>query len=317
MKMLYVGGTGRSGTTVVKRCIAEDPCVASFSRELRWMCDPGGLVDLYQGLVEQWDPYRGTSAVALFEELYRSCWRKTEFGVFARFCLSRIGFSGPKYSQLITKDRHKMIALKNRFLAELGVTKSRAIWYGSPSLRFRPVFFETERVRADQFLSAVNHFVEEIARAEGFQDANYLLDDTPYSVLNYHALSRIFPNAKFVNVVRDPFQVAESYARQPWASDLSGAITRLAAVYEELIRIERCASSHNWLTLRLEDLVRQPDEFGSEIAQFLDCELQSLSVFKSLNAESITPSCSNLGQHSERRLDSLRDARDFYGYSDG
>lgn len=316
MKMLFVGGTGRSGTTIVKRCIAEDLGVASFSRELRWMCDPDGLVDLYWSLVENWDPYRGSTSVKCFDDLYSSCFRKTELGVFARSMLSRAGVSGPKYSQLITKDRGDMIKAKNRFISALGVTKSRAIWYGSPSFRFRPVFYETTRVGSNQFVNAVNTFIEEVADLQGCRGAQYLLDDTPYSVLNYQFLTCIFPDAKFLNVVRDPFQVAESYARQPWTRDLSGAIPRLAAVYDELIRIENSASAQNWLTLRLEDAVSYPDNVQNEMAAFIDLKLPTAAFSKKFDENIITPSRANLSYYPEGSVSALKKARDFYGYSD-
>jgi hypothetical protein len=49
---IFVGGTGRSGTTIVARLLAEQPGYMLVPIELRVHAAPGGLADLLEGRVE-------------------------------------------------------------------------------------------------------------------------------------------------------------------------------------------------------------------------------------------------------------------------
>jgi hypothetical protein len=56
-KMIFVGGTGRSGTSIVKELIAAHPGAASLPFEYRFIIDPDGLVDFYTSYTAAWSPY--------------------------------------------------------------------------------------------------------------------------------------------------------------------------------------------------------------------------------------------------------------------
>ena len=42
---IFIGGTGRSGTTILKRVLLQHSAIVGFSGELRLLIDPGGALD--------------------------------------------------------------------------------------------------------------------------------------------------------------------------------------------------------------------------------------------------------------------------------
>ena len=51
MEILFVGGTGRSGTHVVAKLIGRHSRYEKIGNEVRFHCDPGGFPDLLSGTV--------------------------------------------------------------------------------------------------------------------------------------------------------------------------------------------------------------------------------------------------------------------------
>jgi hypothetical protein len=49
VKMILIGGTGRSGTSIVKEILANHPDASSLPFEYRFIIDPDGLADFYTG----------------------------------------------------------------------------------------------------------------------------------------------------------------------------------------------------------------------------------------------------------------------------
>jgi hypothetical protein len=70
MNVLFVGGTGRSGTTVLGRLIGAHPDYAMVPSESKFITGPGGLCDLA----------RGTTTLAEFEALLLGRRFRTRFG---------------------------------------------------------------------------------------------------------------------------------------------------------------------------------------------------------------------------------------------
>ncbi|GAG26602.1 unnamed protein product, partial [marine sediment metagenome] len=54
MVQTLIGGTGRSGTSILKQVLASHPKVIALPTELRIIVDPGGALDLKRALTDRW-----------------------------------------------------------------------------------------------------------------------------------------------------------------------------------------------------------------------------------------------------------------------
>jgi hypothetical protein len=110
-------------------------------------------------------------------------------------------------------------------------------------------------------------------------------------------LKEIFPQARFLHIVRDGRAVANSMLQQPWWSGYRGpsgwgfgplspqdgeefersgrrfevlAAIQWRLLMREFSASEQAATSGSWLTLRYEDLVASPEETTDRIVDFAD-----------------------------------------------
>lgn len=96
-------------------------------------------------------------------------------------------------------------------------------------------------------------------------------DKTPRYILNIDLLNKIFPEARFVHLVRDGRNVALSYAGMPFGPKTA---PKAAAVWSERVM----AGVHNgrplgpgrYVEIRYEDLVRDTEVVVKELCTFVD-----------------------------------------------
>src|SRR4030067_2993000 len=69
---ILIGGTGRSGTTILKRVLSNHSAVVALPMELRVIVDPGGALDLISALSNRWSPYNADAAIHRFRTLMLS-----------------------------------------------------------------------------------------------------------------------------------------------------------------------------------------------------------------------------------------------------
>ena len=69
---VFIGGTGRTGTTILRQVLGTHHQIVAVATELRIIADPDGLLDLFLSLTERWSPYTADAAIHRFLTL-RDC----------------------------------------------------------------------------------------------------------------------------------------------------------------------------------------------------------------------------------------------------
>jgi Sulfotransferase family len=166
--LVFVGGTGRSGTHVIARLLGRHSRYHMIPIECRFHCNPSGLADVVTG--------RATP-----EEFV---------GKLRRFWWHRVRHRGPALARLSPFGRregkvrglHKIIA-RDRF--DEAVTQFEETAGGDPVAASRTLFFD---------------LLEPLAQEAGKPG---LVEMSCFTVASAPGLERIFPEAQFVHAVRD------------------------------------------------------------------------------------------------------------------
>lgn len=195
MRILFVGGPGRSGTSFVADRLGTHPEVAALKDiELKIFCEKNGLLDLHHALVETYSPNRAVVALDQFRRL-------TEALIDGR--------------------------LGQAALATVAPTEE---WRGACAAFVAALTRDGHPVpqAADAFLAAARGLLARIAglaaRAAGRGDDALFLEKTPHCLLAIGFLARLAPGAQFLHVMRDPRSIAFSLLAMPWGPDrLPGA----------------------------------------------------------------------------------------------
>jgi hypothetical protein len=231
---IFVGGTGRSGTTQIAEIIGQHPLVWYVPQETRFLVDPGGLNDLVESLSTRYTPFHGWDALTRFESLLGRGGRHSTT-TFPHADLPGI-FGAERYARWV-----------ERFLAEL-------TWYEFDDRSTRRV---VGRYFADrsELVRLCRSYVDELFTA-GAQahEKPYWCEKTPTNVLATDFLWELFPEAVIVQIVRHPVQVAASHLSMDWApDDIASVCAWLEPLYRRWLA-SNAVTDPRCVQVRLEDL---------------------------------------------------------------
>jgi hypothetical protein len=244
---IFIGGSGRSGTTQLAAVIGQHPQVWSCPLESRFIVDPGGLEDLTHALTTAYTPFHGTDALSRLRMLLAERLTGAEVSVFAAWDMPAV--VGP--------DRYW--AWANEFCGDL-------TWYSYAEAVERsgiPPTHVTRTVaryfeRRDDLLALCRARVDELfgmcARTAG---KDVWCEKTPSNVLSAPFLWELFPEAKLIHIVRHPERVVVSHLDQPWApDDVHSVCSWLEPFYQRFIdlRNDGALNRPEYIEVRLEDL---------------------------------------------------------------
>ncbi len=325
---IFVGGTGRSGTTIMGSYLNSHSSLVTSVHENKLIVEEGGVRSLVENLSRGYD-YKGNHyAISNFIR-----WANT---------LRTPGFSNKTINFLYRGTNKAIYSITKKRLPAAQVCRA------FPFLEFSLIGIGTSYGLShydncvDQFLSDVigETDVYGIVDTEGLikpvyspstSDSEELLkhsrnflnalnktkileagaqrwcDDTPLNARYANFLLKLYPTGKVVHMVRDPRDVAASYSEKSWASsDLELMLSRLKGQYRELIKVEKSLPKKNFRTFRLEDFAYAPDIQKGELCEFLDLDTNGFDGSVTFQATSFgrwkKKFSANVAQIVERQL---------------
>lgn len=277
-EFIFIGGTGRSGTTILSKILQGNGQIGRLPFELRIHVDPYGLYDLYRNLTIDWDVFRGSVYSSKFSKFYR---RITRFSFHSYHNVSLTVESKRYYSEAFED-----------FFSNLGIKREKRLWIGNspftskvlsmtrfPFARYSyPDFYLTEAISEKTFTRYSEVFVKRILRPH-FGDSSYLIEHTPYNFLYFDFLSKVFPKSKFIHIKRNPLDIISSYSGQNWGSaELENNVKQIVSLYKQWGVKSKGFS--NYLEISLEDLAYQGEVTKKRLASYLDVCPECLDIQK-------------------------------------
>ena len=242
---VFVCGTGTSGTKLLLELVAAQPAFFAFGElETRFMVSNGGVLDLFRAHCEDFG----------FE---RTMWADKAFRVLMLESLATGGRYGEEGLDIYLPNGH--------------YHKSVETYLDQLSGSYLP-----RQLSEAEFISITRSFITQlIDPMKVDQDASRWVEKTPHTILHARFVHRIFPDARFLHVTRDPRAVARSLMRQTWApNSFAGCLEWLSQVYARMeIELQYLTRHPNvYRQVRLEDLVLARADLQSALAGFLELD---------------------------------------------
>ena len=214
VKKIFIGGTGRSGTTILLHALYRHPQLYAIPFESNFLVAANGLSDLVDSLTRSYSISRAGDAVERFDHLMRYALTERERATGNEFQMLDVFGEQPYYralNQFI--DRITRIAFREEF----------------PPSRLADKLYPSEPVAVMRYLGRYFADREELLGiCRELVDALFTLkalemrkegwvEKTPANLTRIAFLQDLYPDSVFVHIKRDPRGVVYSQRRQRWA----------------------------------------------------------------------------------------------------
>jgi hypothetical protein len=190
---LFTGGSGRSGTTIIVNLLKSHPEIhSSLPREIKYITSRYGLIDLNFG---------------------RSIRLEEDFKGVRNNLVARIN---NRFGQ--RKEEVFLTNLKSRWWSEVGKSgKVRGLVQGVSVNQLADISSRFSSSYEKDLLAASKEFFYQLSSSQFKKDTvRYFADSTPMNTMQAHLIHRLFPEALFINMIRDGRDVAYSVSKENW-----------------------------------------------------------------------------------------------------
>lgn len=278
INICMIGGSGRSGTTILKQVFSKHPEVAAVP-EYRFPIDPDGLIDYFLSVDCGWSPYHADTRLKRLESMLRSVGSHNRLARAFVFLSNRYGLE--KYFSRCLAPRYAGIALERQcptfsahvtqLIRTLEGFRYTGQWNGSEMFSPRLMHY-SPRGNKEEVGRALGGFwrdvIHDVCRN---QNKSTLVEDNTWCILWFDTILELLPDARMVHVVRDPRDVVTSYTKMRWAPDdpLQAALW-YKGIINEWFRVRERVGDQQYIEIRLEDLVDRPKDVLERICRFWD-----------------------------------------------
>jgi hypothetical protein len=230
---LFTGGSGRSGTTIIVNLLKSHPEIhSSLPREIKYVTSRFGLVDLNFGrplrLEEDFKGVLINLAASINNRVYKS------------------------------KEEYFLTFLKSKWWSEVGKKGNpRGLVQGITKEQLAEISSRFSYSYKKDLLAASRKLFYDLSSCQFKKDTvRYFADSTPVNTMQAHFIYQLFPDALFINMIRDGRDVAYSVSKERWGPNdpfkgLKWWGNRVLVSHQSLSQIPK--KQH--LEIRLEELI--------------------------------------------------------------
>ena len=279
---VFIGGSGRSGTTVTLNLLQRHPQFhASLPREIKFLTSRHGLLDLVYtrpfSVEEDLHGYRYNLVTRVLPLLRRDQMEYFTNNLFNRWW-SEKGKAGKARGLVQSLSFEVVEKAHNEFIQTFAVDRARA----------------------------AREFFYSLADAQINKDALYFGDSTPVNMMHADQIHKLFPEARFINVLRDGRDVAVSISKERWGPNdpYEGLSWWANRVHRAAVALKR-VDPNSVFQLRIEDLiVHEREKSYANLLNFL--KLDDSEVLREYFAEQLTAEKLHTGRWCNEVKDSVR-----------
>lgn len=270
MKRVFIGGMGRSGTTITLNAMYQHSGLFAIPIETKFLVEADGFYDLIQAVTTEYSSAYTPAIVQRFDRLMRK--RVTGIESFS-------SFTG-----------------QERFSSDIFVGYDNAVDCILEMILYRN-FYPTR----EPILNVMRHFIaltfDHIAI---ISDKPGWVEKTPANFWRLEFLRELYPNSYFVHVIRDPRMIMWSLMEKGWIpTETTKALVYFESMISALVlRRREVLKMSRVVEIRLEQLEAQ-----ATIAETLNNLADSLELehFSAFAIESVAESIALYGDSRNKR----------------
>ncbi len=272
-----IGGTGRSGSNVLKNILGLAPGAAALPFETRFTVDPDGLLPAYRALRASPTPFEMHRILTRLERLLVRVARRSWLDRVAMRAENAARAAGLMQLNLRRYKEWELSAYfpgfeaaVKRLLRELETGRYAGIWPGRCGHWQRSENRIAVSATSDGLRRAFSTFLtENIGEFLALQGgAQFYIDDNTYNLQFSPELLELLPGAHLVHIVRDPRDVVASFLHQRWTPrNLPAAQNFYRAAMDNILAATERVAPARLTVVRLEDLAAEPESVLTKLCR--------------------------------------------------
>jgi hypothetical protein len=276
LRIVFIGGTGRCGTNILKKIFSKHSQVATLPFEHRFLIDPDGIIDFYSTFPQSWSPFLADKRLSRLKHLLDEV---SEDKIIHRI-LRKILLFINKEGKFISPQRYVGWRLNKHFanfkkynkrlIAQLHEFEFDAVYPGTDNYTFRPQLYhsspkskqELTKIFGDYLRSLIQDFLT-------VHKKEFFIEDNTWNIFFSREFLGLLPEAKIIHIYRDPRDVVASFSKQRWCpSDKMEAAQWYKTMMEYWFSLKVELPSSSYHETKLESLVNSPEKTIKELCQF-------------------------------------------------
>jgi omega-hydroxy-beta-dihydromenaquinone-9 sulfotransferase len=256
IRQIFVGGSGRSGTTLLLEALGKHPEIHSFLMEMRFIIDPDGLVNLVDALSRNYCPFQAREALYRFHKLMKIHLCRPRQRPYMNFHFPGI-FGKEFYSNRFGEFFNALIDYEFEGKSYFEVNEE------NPEMK-RKIFGARYFPDRAELIKITASFIDDLfSKAAADAGKPIWCEKTPFNVLHMGFLWELFPKAAIFHIFRDPRAIVFSLIQPSewWApDDVHNASLFLKSFFDRWFYLKENLDMKDkqFVEIKYEDLVKSP-----------------------------------------------------------
>lgn len=278
-KICLIGGTGRSGTKILKWTFQNHPDFKTVPKigEWRLITDPGGIVDFYNSLNAGWSPYYYDVKLRRLKKLLEQVGRVDRLNILYEAFLQKSGIQ--KVFPYHLTQRYIGVNLKkhcpgyqnyvNQLVNNLTQFQYRAAWDASEFLQKNDMAYH-HPFDKDELAGILSDFLRQVIDSiVKNKNAKHFIEDSTFNICWFDKILQILPEARLVHIYRDPRDVVASFTKQTFTPrDAEKAAYFYKGMLMQWERVKRNLAKDKFMEISLESLTANPEKELKKVCRF-------------------------------------------------
>ena len=274
-KSVFIGGTGRCGTSLLRKIFSHDKKVISLPFAASLFIEIDGIISIIKSFESHKTPYDEKLLLERFSNFYFQLGVKNGNYVIEKYDFEQNlkNFVHPYKDWELTKYIEDYYGIFQKFKKKLNIVTYKGNYSRDESKNSNINFINKKKENIiESFRYLVLLLINGIKKKQLKKKDKYIyLDDNTWNYLNFLELKKIFPNAYLIHIFRDPRDVILSLSKQRWSPIL---LKDCVIFYKKLMDqwfIEKKQMNKKIITeVSFEKLVKNPEFELKKISKFIN-----------------------------------------------